>query len=404
MFVSLAALTTTVCVLGGCANQGGDEPGSETALRVPSLSSDGRDPVWVYSGDMPKLENVTVYVSVKGHTARVVGDLPVASAGVQLPEYAVVEVVNGTRRVQVAYPIATVAPGGNPNAAAKTYTNMIAYPYNPKGVGSDPNTPWGGFPYIEYERGRNIAFHGPITKDGLDWKLLRGPVSHACNRMQGEHVVELAHIMGIDMKRGWTTEDSVVPKGVKVVVRDHSAYDKVEDGSLANKFVDVDYAPTSPSIAVSISSPLSSFKFKTWDGNKHPEWICTVDQARLDQPKPCSHLGARSTTQPATRSEPSPSLPSIPSSPLSAAPAPKPSPSAGHTANAKVCNVQEFVNVRDNSLGQVIGKALLNEAVEASGETRTQEGITFERVFLFENPALKLPAGVGWIAKDFICR
>jgi len=66
--------------------------------------------------------------------------------------------------------------------------------------------------------------------------------------------------------------------------------------------------------------------------------------------------------------------------------------------------VQEFVNVRDNSLGQVIGKALLNEAVEASGETRTQEGITFERVFLFENPALKLPAGVGWIAKDFICR
>src|SRR5438876_577270 len=66
--------------------------------------------------------------------------------------------------------------------------------------------PWGGFPFIAYNQG--IALHGPITsKDNAGtpdmsvWYLRRGAVSGGCNRMFGEHVVEVAHMIGANMRK-----------------------------------------------------------------------------------------------------------------------------------------------------------------------------------------------------------
>jgi len=63
-------------------------------------------------------------------------------------------------------------------------------------VPSNEKATWGGFPFIPYNRG--IAFHGPITAADGQWKLIRGAVSHGCQRMQGEHATELANLIGVD--------------------------------------------------------------------------------------------------------------------------------------------------------------------------------------------------------------
>lgn len=382
MFVRTALIFVFTLGIGAgviaCATPSNeDDEVSEDALRM--RTSAGADPVWIYSGEMPSLENVTIFVSTKGHTARVVGDLPLGFRG-SLPDYAVKETVHGKERAQVTYPIATIDRSlGRPNAAAGIYGDLIVYPYTPQSAGS---APWGGFPYIEYERARSIAFHGPITSEGRNWRLLRGPVSHGCNRMQGEHAVELAHLIGANMTKKHAASASVIPNAsnpnrAKVVVLPHNEYDKITDGSLTGKFVDVDYAPTIPSIAVSASSPVSSYVFKTWNGDQHPNWICIADEARLDQPKPCAHLAPNPTTDVA---------------------------SGSHRANGKVCNVEQDVNVRDASLGSVIGKALADERLERSGRTaRSASGIEFEQVWLFANPAIGAPEGFGWIARRYLC-
>lgn len=54
---------------------------------------------------------------------------------------------------------------------------------------------FGFFPFLLYT-GSGHALHGPITVDDLMWELRRGEVSHGCNRMEGEHVVELATLLG----------------------------------------------------------------------------------------------------------------------------------------------------------------------------------------------------------------
>jgi hypothetical protein len=123
---------------------------------------------------------------------------------------------------------------------------------------------WGGFPFLPYNRG--IALHGPISavQPGVDgvaeadsvWHLLRGRVSGGCNRMMGEHVVELAHLVGFDMGTVHARDKFYnTPRVVPVTVLSASMYDTFE-----GKSVDVDY-PT----GVGITRPKGNVEmFGSW--------------------------------------------------------------------------------------------------------------------------------------------
>jgi hypothetical protein len=150
----------------------------------------------------------------------------------------------GRTRVDIVYPIATAAPPKT-NSKPGTYSFVQAKPYRPDGIAftqsaGDHFVPWGGFPFIEYNNA--IAFHGPITSQdskspGMNvWFLRRGDVSGGCNRMLGENVVELAHVIGLNMRRIYGANQSVPrPSTAKTIVI--AGYD-----TLDGKFIDVDYA------------------------------------------------------------------------------------------------------------------------------------------------------------------
>ncbi len=234
-------------------------------------------PPWVYGGSLPLLVNPKVVVSQSGHTARVTGDLPAGWSGV-VPYYASVETV-GTRRVlTVVYPIATGASAAL-DSAARTFTALSGVPFRPNGMAYPTTGPsyvtWGGFPFVAYNGG--IAFHGPITyttstsggERVYDWYLQRGPVSHGCNRMQGEHVTELAHLVGFDMRNTWQANLRVARRATVQVIRD---YDRLPTGEA----VDVDYprwagarAPTGPTRV-----------FPTWNADEMPRIVCADNRAR----------------------------------------------------------------------------------------------------------------------------
>lgn len=126
----------------------------------------------------------------------------------------------GHEEVVVVYPIAigkelrTWVTRDNSNYQNKTTETLyrdhiVAYPFNPSGMPSGGES-WGGFPFLEYSS-RNHAFHGPITDTEFQkqkyWHLRRGPVSLGCSRMQGEHVVELSHLIGVPIRKpvkSWT--------------------------------------------------------------------------------------------------------------------------------------------------------------------------------------------------------
>lgn len=357
-------------------------------------NKDKSDPVWIYGGPIPQLTEVRIVVSVRGHTARVTGFAPPDWSG-SLPPHAVLDDIGGRKRITVVYPIATVdknyvRPDGTKatNAAKGSYKKVRVYPYNPFGVGSEENqnTPWGGFPYIEYELGRSIAFHGPITRSGGLWKLMRGPVSHACNRMQGEHVVELAHLIGVNMNKKWREKDSLELE-IEVKVLEHADFDKVEDGSLAGKFVDVDYPTAAGAEGVSKGSPVSSHVFKTWNGIEKPEWVCMAEVAKVGSPNPCggvvsstgASMGSPNVEKDASKLKP----------------------------NAYTCNVDAFANVRNDTLSKPIGKAALNERFhlyEGVPSRKSEDNYVFRYAFFFENKTTGEPAGPGWIWEDLICK
>jgi hypothetical protein len=201
------------------------------------------DEHWFYNGTLPKLEGAKVTVSLKGHTARVSGLLPAGVTIGALPH--VMTKPEGARtRVDVVYPIATAMPGKS-NSRPGAYEFQLARPYRPDGVAytireGEHFVPWGGFPFIAYNGG--IAFHGPITsKDNLAagdlnvWYLRRGAVSGGCNRMMGEHVVELAHLVGINMRKVYEANRAYQdPSNAAVqVIADYDKYN--------GKYVDVDY-------------------------------------------------------------------------------------------------------------------------------------------------------------------
>jgi len=198
------------------------------------------DEEWFYNGEMPALEQPKITVSLEGNTARLSGLLPLNAKAPALANVKT-SLENGRTRIDAVYPIATARPGKS-NSKPGTYSFYYAMPYRPNGQAWTPEegnhfVTWGGFPFVAYNDG--IAFHGPITEttsNGISvWLLKRGDVSGGCNRMNGEHVVELAHAIGIDMKKAYLPNASFVPK-TKATVTVISGYDQY-----AGKYIDVDY-------------------------------------------------------------------------------------------------------------------------------------------------------------------
>lgn len=208
-----------------------------------ALTSTGRGTdEWFYSGPLPVLENPSITTSLEGHTVRVTGFLP---AGANIPAIPNVKTKAAGARTQidVVYPIATAMPGKE-DSAPRTYSFYQAKPYRPNGnayTESQGNhfVTWGGFPFLGYNDG--IAFHGPITDQVQEgggasvWYLRRGDVSSGCNRMMGEHVVELAHIIGIDMRKLYGANVAYEPT-TRAKVTVIGGYDQYE-----GQWVDVDY-------------------------------------------------------------------------------------------------------------------------------------------------------------------
>lgn len=236
----LAALVFASAAFVGCgadSSSDGDLENGEDAL-----THRARD-AWFYDGPLPALESPRVAVSLKGHTVRVSGLLP---AGMQAPSlpHLKSKTENGRVRVDVVYPIATGAEAGF-NSRPGPYQFQVARPYRPDGITTSSHgtsfVTWGGFPFLGYNNG--VALHGPITTEtngaGTDvFYLKRGPVSHGCNRMNGEHVTEVAHLVGVSMRKVWVADEiyeSPSTNHAQVeVLADYDQYD--------GKPVDVDYA------------------------------------------------------------------------------------------------------------------------------------------------------------------
>lgn len=111
--------------------------------------------------------------------------------------------------VMIIYPVSIAAAGYN--TAAGNWTVQLkqrAKPTNSLGA-------FGNFPFLLYTTAGH-ALHGPITGDRTAdlWGLRRGKVSHGCNRMEGEHVIELSVLLGCsargDQGRCTPANESVV--------------------------------------------------------------------------------------------------------------------------------------------------------------------------------------------------
>jgi hypothetical protein len=236
---AILALIAGSLLVGACAA----DTGEDVESNEDAIVSRKVDDHWFYSGPLPTLQNPSVTASMKGHTAHVTGYLP---AGTELPElpHVKTKIEDGRLRVDIVYPIAT-AMAGKSNSRPGTYSFHLAKPYRPNGPAYTQaegwhDVTWGGFPFIAYNGG--IAFHGPITDKDNEapgdlgvWYLRRGQVSAGCNRMMGEHVVEMSHVLGISMRKVYAANTAIKPTTtakVKVV----SDYDSYE-----GKYIDVDY-------------------------------------------------------------------------------------------------------------------------------------------------------------------
>jgi hypothetical protein len=298
----LAALLALSLVAGGCS-----APTAEGPSRLddaPNLVSDepplaGKadahgaplDARWIYNGPMPPLDEATLVVAIEGHTVRITGLVP---DGWQrpLPPYAIVEPDAGRQRVHVVYPIATAdVEGGSSNATAGDYSALGGPVFTPSNV-NGKGVRWGGFPYLQYDHQRFIALHGPITWVEGNWTLLRGRVSHGCNRMAGEHIVELAHILGMDMTVPHLLEDELwVGYADRPVVRVVEQYDSF-DGLV----VDVDY-PAGPGFVRPTAANV--MLFPTWSSDDAPDYVCAYDPTLEPGSTHCSGSAAPYPESPA---------------------------------------------------------------------------------------------------------
>lgn len=271
---TLAAFLLTLSAplaLAACASdtETNDQPvpaenGTADELRVRGQAA------WFYSGPLPALEDPSVTISLKGHTARVRGYIP---NGKPIPGAPHLRASHDGSRflVDIVYPIAT---GASYSAAVGTYTLERAIPYRPDGntwTNSAGNhwVTWGGFPFIGYNG--TIAMHGPITptvsgdRSMEVWYLRRGKVSSGCNRMMGEHVTELAHVLGINMRKFYGNKQTITPPRHTVTLIDD--YDQID-----GRWVDVDY-PTDVGVVrpATVYGAENVEMFGSWVGSELPD-------------------------------------------------------------------------------------------------------------------------------------
>lgn len=250
--------------LAACSAEQADESEADQGPTEDALTKGANSDKWVYNGTLPHLENASIVVSRQAHTARVSGLLPANYPTENLPFYAKgnAREVNGRTKIDIVYPVAT---GSSFNLPKGDYKTERVWPRR-----TDDTAPWGGFPFISYvnralSSSVGTAFHGPITSADGEWSLIRGPVSHGCNRMQGEHVVELAHLIGVDMtSKVWSGNSNAgnlqIP--VKVLVGEPDVVDGLQ--------VDVDYEARS-----NVTLPTGNVKkFRTWSSKDFPSWVC----------------------------------------------------------------------------------------------------------------------------------
>lgn len=274
----------TALFTAGCEEAGDPVTGDEDYLKNVEKTG-GASQKWIYQGAMPKLEQPAIVVSLKAHTARVTGLLPASFTGT-LPFYAIPKTEpSGRIRVTVVYPVATgaVDPStGKAPMAPGHYSTLWGVPFTP----TTDKAAWGGFPFMKYHASRGLAFHGPITSQrnaetgDWEWNLVRGPVSHGCERMQGEHVVELAHMLGMNMAGPHKVGDSAQ---MSVSVDVITEWDQVD-----GKFVDVDYPALS---SVKRPPAAQSTLFPTWDSRNLPNLVCGYDASRPLDGHHCDNVG-----------------------------------------------------------------------------------------------------------------
>jgi hypothetical protein len=255
----LSLLATQACAV--------DSNDSTAADSADEELKKGTNDQWIYSGPLPALDTVSITVSQTAHTARVTGYLPADWDG-EVPFYAkATPLANGRTELTVVYPIAT---GAEANAQPNNYAISRVSPWVP----TNDHATWGGFPFIPYDVARGIAFHGPITAADGEWKLIRGPVSHGCNRMQGEHVVELANLIGVDMStRIWSGAGLSGFNVPVTVIHKTDVYQ--------GKNVDVDYPAMS-----SVQRPKTNVAmFRTWSSDDYPGIVCSLDKKGLNGAK-----------------------------------------------------------------------------------------------------------------------
>lgn len=259
----LVLVPVTACSGAGLV---ADAPDEEDAL-----SSQNKIAKWIYDGPLPALdksaEPIALAVSQKAHTLLVTGILPADFEG-RVPFYADTEAVTiagaSRTRIAVVYPIAT-------GITFRPQADLADVHVLPHFTQADH---FGGFPFIWYLqfRGR-VAFHGPITDDGTSWRLRRGQVSHGCNRMQGEHVVELAQLLGVDMTKPHdTSEGGAQGFDEKVKLKVHPDF-----VTWKGHQVDVAYP-----VDVGVTLPTGDvMKFPTWSSRAFPRSVCEYrDTAR----------------------------------------------------------------------------------------------------------------------------
>ena len=277
--VALLGLLASVFALGACAAEPASDEDIDDETGEDALTAKA-DEHWFYTGALPRLENAVITVSLKGHTAHVSGLAPRGTAAIPALPHVKTKDENGRLRVDVVYPIATAnAAIGKTNSSPGQYAIHQVMPYRPDGItytASEGNhhVTWGGFPFIAYNGG--IAFHGPITSkdnvgtpDASVWYLRRGQVSGGCNRMLGEHVTELAHLVGANMRKVYTANRRYAPSDVGVaartnVIADYDQYD--------GKFIDVDYATdTGVTRPGKVHGDDKVVMFGSWIGTETPD-------------------------------------------------------------------------------------------------------------------------------------
>jgi hypothetical protein len=271
--LALALVLGLALGLGAACGEGGGEPGD--LERQTNLRHTGASHRYIYRGVLPALEDARVVASLRAHTVRVTGLLPAAWSG-QLPYYALWrELPSGRTEVSVVYPIATGVHDWQQDPG--TYDDIIVLPHVP----SDGKVEWGGLPYMEYNHVRAMAFHGPITHSGGLWSLRRGRVSHGCKRMQGEHAVEMAHLLGVDMTKphGAAAKQVIKRQGVVRIISGYDTFNGQE--------VDVDY-PALPS--VQRPSARYALLFPTWDSLDYPRVVCEHRPGRALGPGHCDYM------------------------------------------------------------------------------------------------------------------